>query len=82
MKAYWVSGSIAPRIFELRTTWRSVVSFAPLPLDPRVSAPGTHWIGGWVGPRTVLDAVVERKIPAPVETRTHDHPTRSLALYH
>jgi hypothetical protein len=25
----------------------------------------THWIGGWVGPRTVLDAVVERKIPSP-----------------
>jgi len=21
-------------------------------------APGTHWIGGWVGPRAVLDAVV------------------------
>jgi len=25
--------------------------------------PGTHWIGGWVGPRGVLDAVVKRKIP-------------------
>jgi hypothetical protein len=25
----------------------------------------THWIGGWVGPRTVLDAVVKRKIPSP-----------------
>jgi hypothetical protein len=28
-------------------------------------APGTHWIGGWVGPRAVLDTVVERKIPNP-----------------
>jgi hypothetical protein len=28
-------------------------------------APGTHWIGDWVGPRTVLDAVVKRKIPSP-----------------
>jgi hypothetical protein len=28
----------------------------------RERAPGTHWIGGWVGPRTVLDAVVKRKI--------------------
>jgi hypothetical protein len=27
--------------------------------------PGTHWIGGWVGPRAVLDAVVKRKIPSP-----------------
>jgi hypothetical protein len=25
---------------------------------------GTHWIGGWVGPRAVLDAVVKRKIPS------------------
>jgi hypothetical protein len=27
-------------------------------------APGTHWIGGWVGSRAVLDAVVKRKIPS------------------
>jgi hypothetical protein len=27
--------------------------------------PGTHWIGGWMGPRAVLDAVVKRKIPSP-----------------
>jgi hypothetical protein len=32
---------------------------------PRERAPGTHWIGGWVGPRTVLEAVVKRKIPSP-----------------
>jgi hypothetical protein len=25
-------------------------------------APGTHWIGGWVGPRVGLDAVVKRKL--------------------
>jgi hypothetical protein len=31
---------------------------------PRERAPGTHWIGGWVGPRDVLDAVVKRKIPS------------------
>jgi hypothetical protein len=30
---------------------------------PRERAPGTHWIGGWVGPRAVLEAVVKRKIP-------------------
>jgi hypothetical protein len=32
---------------------------------PSERAPGTHWIGGWVGPRAVLDAVVKRKIPSP-----------------
>jgi hypothetical protein len=31
----------------------------------RERAPGTHWIGGWVGPTGVLDAVVKRKIPSP-----------------
>jgi hypothetical protein len=25
-------------------------------------APGTHWIGGWVGPRASLEAVEKRKI--------------------
>jgi hypothetical protein len=28
----------------------------------RERTPSTHWIGGWVGPKTVLDAVVKRKI--------------------
>jgi hypothetical protein len=32
---------------------------------PRERAPGTRWIGGWVGPRAVMDAVVRRKIPSP-----------------
>jgi hypothetical protein len=30
----------------------------------RERAPGTHWTGGWVGPRAVLDAMVKRKIPS------------------
>jgi hypothetical protein len=38
---------------------------APAALSPREGAPGTHCIGGWVGPRAVLDAVVKRKIPSP-----------------
>jgi hypothetical protein len=32
---------------------------------PRERSPGTHWIGGWVGPIAVLDTVVKRKIPSP-----------------
>jgi hypothetical protein len=31
----------------------------------RGRAPGTHWIGGSVGPRAVLDAAMKRKIPSP-----------------
>jgi hypothetical protein len=38
---------------------------APAALPPRERAPGTHWIGGWVGPRAILDAVVKRRIPSP-----------------
>jgi hypothetical protein len=33
--------------------------------EPREGAPGTHWIGVWVGLRAVLDAMVKRKIPSP-----------------
>jgi hypothetical protein len=32
---------------------------------PRERAPATHWIGGWVGSRDVLDPAVKRKIPSP-----------------
>jgi hypothetical protein len=32
---------------------------------PMGRTPGTYWLGGWVGPRAVLDAVVKRKIPSP-----------------
>jgi hypothetical protein len=32
---------------------------------PRERAPGTHWIGGCVDPRAILDAVVTRKMPSP-----------------
>jgi hypothetical protein len=39
-----------------------VVSFTPGRFTPRERAPVTHWIGGWVEPRAVLDAVVKRKI--------------------
>jgi hypothetical protein len=31
----------------------------------RERAPGTQWIGDWVGLRVVLDAVVKRKIVSP-----------------
>jgi len=28
---------------------------------PGERAPRTHWVGGWVGPRTDLDAVANKK---------------------
>jgi hypothetical protein len=32
---------------------------------PRKRTPGTHWIGDWVGPSTIQDAVMKSKIPSP-----------------
>jgi hypothetical protein len=37
---------------------------------PREGAPGTHSVGGWVGPRDGLDMVSKRKIPSPAGNRT------------
>jgi hypothetical protein len=65
------SGGIAPRILNLGTRWSGGEWSASLPdrFTPRERAPGTHWIGGWVGPRVVLDAVVKRKIPIPFQNK-------------
>jgi len=30
----------------------------------REGAPGTHWIGGWVGLKAGLDTVAKREIPS------------------
>jgi hypothetical protein len=60
------SGGIAPCILWPRHKLRWVVSFTPhRPLYAQVNSPVTHWIGGWVGPKAGLDAVVRRKIPSP-----------------
>jgi hypothetical protein len=65
MKTYLGNRGITPRILDLGTRWRWVVSFTAGRFIPREKAPGTHWIGGWVGLRAVLDVVVNRKIPSP-----------------
>jgi hypothetical protein len=47
-----------------------LVSFTTRPLYPRGENPGTHWIGGCVGLRAVLDVVEKRKILASESIRT------------
>jgi hypothetical protein len=37
---------------------------------PRKKAPTVHWVKGWLGPRTSLDAVEWRKSLAPLRNRT------------
>jgi hypothetical protein len=65
LKAYWASRGIAPRILDLGTRWRWVVSFTPPPLYPQGKSPWYPLDTRLGGPRTVLDAVVKRKIPSP-----------------
>jgi hypothetical protein len=33
---------------------------SPSHFTSRERAPGTHWIGGWVGPRAILDSGKEK----------------------
>jgi hypothetical protein len=51
------SGGIAPRILNLGSRWKWVVSITLGHFTRRKTAPDTHCIGGWVGPRAGLDTV-------------------------
>jgi hypothetical protein len=60
MKTEGGSGYIDPRILELGISWSGQFH------TPAALPPGTHWIGGWVGPRTGLDEVEKRHfLPLP-----------------
>jgi hypothetical protein len=61
MKPYLGSGGTDPHIIDLGTR-RWVLSFTPRPLNP-----GTHRIGGLVGPRASLDS---KKNPFSADNRT------------
>jgi hypothetical protein len=69
MKTYWVSEGIAPRILDLALDGDKWSASRPGRFTPMERAPGTHWIGGWVGPRAFLDAVVKKNSlpPARIE---------------
>jgi hypothetical protein len=41
---------------------------------PSERPPDTHWIGGWMGPRAILDMVVKIKIPSPSRELNHRIP--------
>jgi hypothetical protein len=55
----------------------------PCRFIPGGKTPVAHWIGGWVGPRDVLDAVENRKfltLPG-LELRPLGLPARNQSLY-
>jgi hypothetical protein len=65
MKTYWGCGGIAPHIIALAVDGGEWLVSRPGHFIPRVRVPGTHWVGGWVGPRAGLDAALKRKNPQP-----------------
>jgi hypothetical protein len=57
MEVYWGSGGVVPRILWpfFGGEWSAS---RPGRFTPRKRTPGTHWIGEWMGPKAVLEAVV------------------------
>jgi hypothetical protein len=64
LKAYWGSGVQLHALLNSALDGGEWSASRHSRFIPREGAPGTHWIGGWVGPRAGLDAVVKRKIPS------------------
>jgi hypothetical protein len=64
MKAYLESGGVAPLILWPLDGGEWSAS-RPGRFTHRKGVPDAHWIGGLLGPRAVLDAVVKRKILSP-----------------
>ena len=70
--------SIALLSFTLGARWGWVVNDTPRPLYLR-ERPGTHCIGGWVGPGAGLDRY--GKFRPPTGVRSPDRPVSSESLY-
>jgi hypothetical protein len=70
-------------LVNLGTSLRRLYSFTPQSLYPRERAPGTHWIGGWVGPITGLDDAERWKFLTlqGLELRSLGSPARRQSLY-
>jgi hypothetical protein len=64
MKAYWEWRYSSTHSLTSELDGHEWSASLPDRFTPRERALGTHWIGGWVGPKACLDAVVKRKIPS------------------
>jgi hypothetical protein len=73
-KKDWGKLRQSTNILDFGTRLKWVVSFTTRPLYSQGKAPGTHWIGGRVGPRSGLDFMEKRIIPRPCREPNHDRP--------
>jgi hypothetical protein len=51
-------------------------------LPPGKGPPGTHWTGGWVGPRASLDTEARGKIVCPRRESNPDRPVVQPVVRH
>jgi hypothetical protein len=80
MKAYWESGGIAPRILNLGTRWRWVVSFTTRPFYLQGKSPWYPLDRGLGGPQSRSGGGGEEKNSQPppgIDLCNTDRPTRS-----
>jgi hypothetical protein len=54
----------------------------PQPVYPQEKIPGTHWIGGWVDPRTGLDNVEKRKFLTLLEQELNPSAIQPIASHY
>jgi hypothetical protein len=83
IKSVWWSVCRDPQFLDLGTSCNKWSALHPDRFTPGERAPVTHWIGGWVGPRTGLDDLEKRKfltLPG-LEPLTLGRPARSQSLY-
>jgi hypothetical protein len=77
------NGGIAPRILDLGTRGRWMVSFTPRPLYPQGKSPWYPLYRRLGGPQSrTRRGDEEKKFPTPAGTRTPYLPARSPVLYH
>jgi hypothetical protein len=65
----WGSGCIDQHFFDLGISWRWVVRFTTRPLYQEKEPPSTHWIGGWVDPKSSLDDMEKWKFLASLKSQ-------------